>query len=192
MAGSAAAPTTSAPTADARPGAAATAGHRRLRPTAAAAQRKFVKTRDRTCRYPNCGQRVGWAALDHVVPHAGGGKIEYANLCCPFRSHNRLKTQDQHCRFVMTDDGVLSVTTPSGITRTTRPPGLRAPRPHEPPASTELAPSPADQDDDASPFWIAGVCRPHSPSFGRWAPAARRPRRLSRRVPEGSFGDTGA
>ena len=25
----------------------------------------------------------------------------------------------------MTDDGVLSVTTPSGVTRTTRPPGLR-------------------------------------------------------------------
>jgi hypothetical protein len=27
-------------------------------------------------------------------------------------------------RFVMTDDGVLLVTTPSGVTRTTRPPGL--------------------------------------------------------------------
>jgi hypothetical protein len=27
----------------------------------------------------------------------------------------------------MTDDGVLSVTTPSGVTRSTRPPGLRLP-----------------------------------------------------------------
>ena len=32
-----------------------------------AAQRRFVKTRDRRCRMPNCGQRVGWADLDHVV-----------------------------------------------------------------------------------------------------------------------------
>ena len=27
----------------------------------------------------------------------------------------------------MSDDGVLTVTTPSGVTRTTRPPGLRPP-----------------------------------------------------------------
>ena len=29
-----------------------------------AAQRRFVTTRDRRCRMPNCGQRVGWADLD--------------------------------------------------------------------------------------------------------------------------------
>jgi hypothetical protein len=49
----------------------------------------------------------------------------------------------------MTDDGVLSVTTPSGVTRTTRPPGLRSP--------AEYLPTPAggnvpDIDDDPPPF----------------------------------------
>jgi hypothetical protein len=32
-------------------------------------QRRFVETRDRRCRMPNCGQRVGRADLDHVVAH---------------------------------------------------------------------------------------------------------------------------
>src|SRR4051812_26188477 len=36
-------------------------------------QQTFVKVRDRRCRLPNCGQRVGWADLDHVIPHARGG-----------------------------------------------------------------------------------------------------------------------
>src|SRR3954470_1734119 len=35
-------------------------------------QQVFVKLRDRRCRFPNCGQRVGWADLDHVIPHACG------------------------------------------------------------------------------------------------------------------------
>jgi hypothetical protein len=90
-------------------------------------QRAFVTTRDRRCRFPNCGQRVGWADLDHVIAHACGGETDSTNLCCLCRSHHRLKTFAPGWRFTMTDDGVLSVTTPSGVTRTTRPPGLRPP-----------------------------------------------------------------
>ena len=30
-------------------------------------QRAFVTTRDQRCRFPNCGQRVGWSDLDHVT-----------------------------------------------------------------------------------------------------------------------------
>src|SRR3712207_8861978 len=37
-------------------------------------------------------QRVGWADLDHVVPHADGGQTSCTNLCCACRSHHRLKT----------------------------------------------------------------------------------------------------
>ncbi|MGY1640517.1 hypothetical protein ACI782_05210 [Geodermatophilus sp. SYSU D00703] len=37
-------------------------------------QRRFVTTRDRTYRFPTCGRRVGWADLDHVIPHACGGR----------------------------------------------------------------------------------------------------------------------
>ena len=57
-----------------------------------AAQHAFVTTRDRGCRFPNCGQRVGWADADHVIPHACGGATDCANLCCLCRSRHRLKT----------------------------------------------------------------------------------------------------
>jgi hypothetical protein len=43
-------------------------------------QRAFVSTRDRRCRFPNCGQRVGWADLDHVISHACGGATDCTNL----------------------------------------------------------------------------------------------------------------
>ncbi|WP_342777096.1 HNH endonuclease signature motif containing protein [Modestobacter altitudinis] len=111
--------------------------------TPTARQRAFVATRDRRCRFPNCGQRVGWADLDHVVAHSCGGATHCANLCCLCRSHHRLKTFAPGWRFTMTDDGVLQVTTPSGITRTTRPPGMRPPPP---------APEPPPPIDDPPPF----------------------------------------
>jgi hypothetical protein len=93
----------------------------------APAQRLWVRTRDRTCRFPNCGRRVGWADLDHVIPHACGGRTACENLCCLCRSHHRLKTFASGWAFTMSDDGVLTVTTPSGVTRVTRPPGLSQP-----------------------------------------------------------------
>ena len=118
-------------------------------------QRRYVTTRDRSCRFPNCGQRVGWADLDHVISHACGGETDCANLCCLCRSHHRLKTHARGWRFVMDADGTLHVTTPSGVTRTTRPPGLRPARPEpprpEPPPVTEGPPT-ALPDDDAPPF----------------------------------------
>jgi hypothetical protein len=98
-----------------------------------AAQQRFVKTRDRRCRFPNCGQRVGWADIDHLVAHAEGGPTSCSNLCCACRSHHRLKTFARGWVFRMDADGTLQVTSPSGITRTTRPPGMRPPDP-EPPA----------------------------------------------------------
>ncbi|PWW21637.1 uncharacterized protein DUF222 [Geodermatophilus normandii] len=114
-----------------------------------AAQQRFVRTRDRTCRFPTCGQRVGWADADHVVPHAPGGATDCANLCCLCRSHHRLKTLARGWRFTMSPDGVLTVTTPSGITRTTRPPGMRPPPAEDtgPPQDERDAP-----DSDPPPF----------------------------------------
>ena len=88
------------------------------------AQRRFVKHRDRTCRHPNCGQPVARVDLDHVIPYPEG-ETDCDNLCCLCRRHHRLKTHAPGWRFVLTRDRRLRVTTPSGITRTTRPPGLR-------------------------------------------------------------------
>jgi hypothetical protein len=95
----------------------------RYRPSLA--QRRWGKTRDRTCRHPGCDNLAGWADLDHVVPHAVGGPTDCANLCCLCRRHHRLKTHAPGWRFVLHRDGTLSVTSPSGVTRTTRPPGMR-------------------------------------------------------------------
>jgi hypothetical protein len=88
------------------------------------AQRRFARTRDRTCRHPGCGNRAGWADLDHVVAHAEGGETDCANLCCLCRRHHRLKTHARGWRYVMTSDGILTVTTPSGVPRVSRPPGM--------------------------------------------------------------------
>jgi hypothetical protein len=114
-------------------------------------QRVFVKVRDRRCRFPNCGQRVGLADLDHVIPHACGGQTDCTNLCCLCRFHHRLKTFARGWLFAMDPDGTLHVTTPSGVTRTTRPPGLR-PRPTAPPPAERATPPPIDPDDDPPPF----------------------------------------
>jgi hypothetical protein len=120
--------------------------------TPTAAQTAFVTTRDRACRFPNCGQRVGWADRDHVIPHAAGGATDCANLCCLCRSHHRLKTLARGWRFVLDDDGALHVTTPSGITRTTRPPGLRPPAPQPPGRDRAPWVDPSPQDTDSPPF----------------------------------------
>jgi hypothetical protein len=98
-----------------------------------AAQRRFTTTRDRRCRTPNCGQRAAWADHDHVVPHAEGGRTTCTNLCCLCRSHHRLKTFARGWTFRMDPDGTLHVTSPSGVTRSTRPPGLRLPDMETPP-----------------------------------------------------------
>jgi hypothetical protein len=90
------------------------------------AQERFVRTRDRTCRHPGCTGRAAWADLDHVAPHDDGGPTDCGNLCCLCRRHHRLKTHARGWRYAMTTDGVLSVTTPGGVTRITRPPGWRA------------------------------------------------------------------
>jgi hypothetical protein len=96
-------------------------------------QHRFTSTRDRTCRHPGCRNRAIWADLDHVIPHGGGGATDCANLCCVCRRHHRLKTFAPGWTFTMDDDGVLTVTTPTGVTRMTRPPGLHPDPGDDPP-----------------------------------------------------------
>jgi len=62
-----------------------------------------------------------------VHAYADGGATDCANLSSLCRRHHRLKTHAPGWRFAMSTDGTLHVTTPSGVTRTTRPPGTRPP-----------------------------------------------------------------
>ena len=113
----------------------------RYRPSSA--QYEFIRTRDRRCRMPGCTARAAWADLDHVLAHACGGATDCDNLCCLCRRHHRLKTHARGWTFRLHPDGTLDVTSPSGITRCTRPPGLRARAP---------VAGPAPPDDDPPPF----------------------------------------
>ena len=91
------------------------------RPTAA--QRTFVRVRDRHCRMPGCRRRAGRCDIDHSVAHADGGSTACWNLCCLCRRHHRLKTFARDWHFELLPDGRLLVRTPSGVSRVTRPPG---------------------------------------------------------------------
>jgi hypothetical protein len=124
--------------------------------TPTAPQDRFLTTRDRSCRHPGCDNRAGWADADHVVPHADGGDTDCANLCCLCRRHHRLKTHAPGWAYAMTPDGILTVTAPSGVTRTSRPPGLQLAGPRvltRPPGPGSDQPTPAsDPADDRPPF----------------------------------------
>ena len=65
------------------------------------------------------------------------------NLCCALPLPPPVEDLRPRLELPMDADGTLHVTSPSGITRTTRPPGLRPPEP---------APSPPDPADDPPPF----------------------------------------
>jgi hypothetical protein len=140
-----------------RPGA--TGGYR---PTAA--QRRWIQARDRTCRHPGCANTAGRADLDHVVPYACGGATSCENSCCLCRRHHRLKTHARGWVYALTADGVLTVTTPSNVTRTSRPPGtdrpglpLTGPRVLAGPPPPAPAQAPAD---DPPPFWTTEPAAP--------------------------------
>jgi hypothetical protein len=122
----------------------------RYRPSAA--QYRFVHTRDRGCRMPGCTTRAAWADVDHVVAHSEGGATDCDNLCCLCRRHHRLKTFGRGWSFVLTPEGTLVVTTPSGITRIDRPPGMHATRPATQPAPPRRAWFPPPSADDPPPF----------------------------------------
>ncbi len=91
----------------------------RYRPTPG--QVRYLHTRDRTCRHPGCANRAVWADADHVVAHALGGETRCENLCCLCRRHHRVKTHAPGWIHAMAPDGTLTVTTPSGVSRTSHP-----------------------------------------------------------------------
>jgi hypothetical protein len=105
-----------------------------------AAQKRHVKARDRHCRMPGCRRRPGRCDIDHARAYRDGGPTACWNLCCLCRRHHRIKTFARGWHFELLPDGRLIVRTPSGIYRTTVPPGWTFDTEPDPPWLDELAP----------------------------------------------------
>jgi hypothetical protein len=87
-----------------------------------AALDRYVRARDRRCRFPGCRRRVPLGGeLDHDRPWPEG-PTSATNLVGYCTGHHRGKHQApgwQHC---LADDGTLTVITPSGLVASTTPP----------------------------------------------------------------------
>jgi hypothetical protein len=108
--------------------------------TPTAGQKRLVKVRDRHCRMPGCRRRPGRCDLDHGRAYRDGGPTACWNLCCLCRRHHRIKTFARGWHFELLPDGRLIVRTPSGVYRTTVPPGWCFDAEPDPPWLEELAP----------------------------------------------------
>ncbi|WP_231514531.1 HNH endonuclease signature motif containing protein [Mycobacterium sp. URHB0044] len=88
---------------------------------------RFVRNRDLTCCFPNCGRAAERCDLDHSTPYGPGGLTHPGNIKCLCRKHHLLKTfwigpggwTDQQL-----SDGTIVWISPTGH-RYTRPPGSR-------------------------------------------------------------------
>jgi hypothetical protein len=84
---------------------------------------RFVRLRDRRCRFPGCRARARCCDLDHQLPHPHG-PTSHDNLACLCEHHHRLSHQAPGWRLHREPDGALVWTLPSGRTITTRPPAF--------------------------------------------------------------------
>ncbi|WP_240619502.1 HNH endonuclease [Blastococcus sp. TF02-8] len=83
---------------------------------------RFVRARDRRCRFPGCRRRVPLGGeLDHDRPYPQG-PTSAENLTGYCTGHHRGKHQAPGWRHVLAPDGTLTVTTPSGLVASTTPP----------------------------------------------------------------------
>ncbi|MGK5171951.1 HNH endonuclease signature motif containing protein [Geodermatophilus sp. CPCC 205761] len=82
---------------------------------------RFVRLRDRRCRFPGCRRRARTCDLDHRLEWPEGPTAHH-NLCCLCEHHHRLKHQAPGWRFDEADDGGLAVTMPNGEVLVSHPP----------------------------------------------------------------------
>ncbi len=81
--------------------------------------RAWLRVRDGTCRFPNCGRAAATCDLDHTVDWQYGGSTEWRNLAhlCP--KHHKLKHEGGWRVSQSGDTGRLTWTSPSGRGYTT-------------------------------------------------------------------------
>jgi hypothetical protein len=100
---------------------------------------RFVRLRDRRCRFPGCRQRPRRCDLDHTLVWPDG-PTSHTNLCCLCEHHHRLSHQAPGWSLLPADDGALMWRTPGGEVLTTYP--LRFGADDDLPAGNPTAPSP--------------------------------------------------
>jgi hypothetical protein len=106
---------------------------------------RYLRARDRRCRWPGCTVPAIRCEVDHTREHALGGPTHVANLAHLYQRHH---TQKQFTRWSVKQlpGGVLQWTSPTGRTYTDEPlpysPAVRF-LPDDPP--------PPDPDDDGTP-----------------------------------------
>jgi hypothetical protein len=130
---------------------------------------RFVRARDRRCRFPGCRAAAIRCDLDHnlIWPR---GATSADNLCCLCRHHHRLSHQAPGWTMTRLPDGGLQWTTPGGETITTHaigygtdddlpppPPDEEGPAAVRKPVGTleylrNWPPPPPDPDEEPAPF----------------------------------------
>ncbi|MGO3064931.1 MAG: DUF222 domain-containing protein [Brevibacterium linens] len=66
-------------------------------------QTAIITARDRGCVFPGCDAPSGWCDVNHVVPHARGGKTDINNMCCLCSFHHHLMDRSDWEVFMLTD-----------------------------------------------------------------------------------------
>lgn len=83
---------------------------------------RWVRARDRRCRFPGCRRRVPRGGeLDHHLPYPDG-PTSAANLVGYCTSDHRGKHQAPGWEYRLEPDGTLTVSTPTGLVAATSPP----------------------------------------------------------------------
>ena len=84
--------------------------------------RRYLEIRDLTCRFPGCSIAAQRSDIDHTLDWQYQGETDHANLACLCPGHHTLKGNTAWTVTQATDgSGVLTWTTPTGRTYTTRP-----------------------------------------------------------------------
>ncbi|TQK20124.1 uncharacterized protein DUF222 [Microbacterium sp. SLBN-154] len=83
---------------------------------------RFLKGRDKHCRWPGCRMPARKCEVDHNHDAALGGKTEICNLCCLCQRHHSMK-QFTAWKVKQLDGGVIEWTSPAGRTHIDNPPG---------------------------------------------------------------------
>jgi hypothetical protein len=79
--------------------------------------------RDGGCRYPGCDRPVTWCQAHHCVQWPAGGRTDQAAMYLLCTRHHHLVHQPGWRQHLDPDDATVTITTPSGLTLTSRPRG---------------------------------------------------------------------